>query len=104
VVRDLGQQRERVRPQVEHLLSFLVELGALTVHGGELGGPVLGQRRGRLALVSSSMKGLEASRDDAQMVLVEKQCPGEEGRPGLHRVRQPFEHHLGRGADEDREP
>jgi hypothetical protein len=42
-VRNLGEQHESLRSEVENLLSFLVKLGPLAVDGGDLRGAVLRQ-------------------------------------------------------------
>src|SRR5262249_3295930 len=57
-VGDVGEQRQRRRPEVEQLLALLVELGALAVDGGHLRGAMLGQRRGWLVLGAAAMRAL----------------------------------------------
>lgn len=39
---DLGEQRERASAEVEQLLTLLIELGAPSVHRGDLGSAMLG--------------------------------------------------------------
>jgi hypothetical protein len=47
------------------------------------------------------MRDLEATGDDTHRVLVEEQGAGDVRRPRRHRVRDLFEHHVGRRTDED---
>lgn len=99
---DLGEEREGVGTEVEDLLPLLVELGALAVQGGDLGRAMLGEGRRRLAFLPAAMKDLEATRDDAETLLVEEERARDVRRLRRHRVRQSLEHHLGGRADEDR--
>lgn len=98
-MRDVCQQLERSLPQIEQLLAFLVELGALAVYGRDLGCAVLRERRGRLSFAPTSMVCTEASSHDLQSVFVHEDRAGDVRGLRRHRIGHAFKHDLGGRSD-----
>src|SRR5262245_10880742 len=92
---DLCQQRESMGPEVEKVLTLLVELGALAVDGGDLGSAMLGQGCCGLSFRASLVLYLKSPSDNSQAVLVKEQGAGDMGRIRRHGVRNSLEDDFG---------